>query len=220
MQKKIILALLMAALLTGGAFAQIDMSAGLGGNFSMYMTSVSHPDYDINNPKPIIGGGFYAFFDATYAMAKVGMFIGGNSQETDLGIFEKWKTKNSATYFSLGLLGKYPIDLGIFTLFPMLGFEYNIFMSSKKSVEINGVTVEDESGKFKRSDAPDGHSSDFDMLILQAGVGADFNLTDNIYLRPSVLWGIDFHRADGEKPEGGSLFKHKLDVGIAVGYKF
>ena len=204
MKKKIILALLMAALLAGGAFAQFNMSAGLGGNFGMHMTSYSHPDYDINNPKPIIGGGFYGFYDATYAMAKAGMFIGGQA-ERDTSVI--------LTFFSLGLLGKYPIDLGSFTLFPMVGFEYNLFMSAKMSAE-------GESLKFSRSDMGDDAP---DMLILQAGVGADFNITDNIYLRPSLLWGIDLSRNTGEKAiktAGGSVFKHKLDVGIAVGYKF
>jgi len=199
MRKNIILMLLMAAFLAGGAFAQINMSAGLGGNFGVHMTSYSG---DGDNPKPIIGGGFHAFFDATYAMAKAGMFIGGQA----------WgDTSVTLTFFSLGLLGKYPIDLGSFTLFPMLGFEYNLFMSASA-----------EGGKLNRADmALLGGSRD--MFILQAGAGADFNITDNIYLRPSLLWGIDLYRNAGEKAAkaaGSSVFKHKLDVGIAVGYKF
>jgi len=217
MRKKIILMLLMAAFLTGGAFAQINMSAGLGGNFGVYMRSYSG---DGDNPKPVIGSGFHAFFDATYAVAKLGMFIGGSSDEIE-GPYGKSKYKNTSAFFSLGLLGKYPIELGSFTLFPMLGFEYNIFMSGKYSSEVNGVEVSSEKGS--RSDLGD-ESSANDMFILQLGAGADINLTDNIYLRPSLLWGIDLHRNSKEKADKEirdvSVFKHKLDVGIAIGYKF
>ena len=214
MKKKLVLALLMAALLAGGAFAQINinMSAGLGGNFGMHMTSYSGGGESESHN--IVGGGFHAFFDATYAIAKAGMFFGGNSEKHDWGMGDPVTVKTSFTYFSLGLLGKYPIDLGSFTLFPMLGFEYNIFMSGKSSAE-------GESEKFKRSDLDS--SSDFDAFILQLGAGADFNLTDKIYLRPSILWGIDLFRSNEEKVLKAldvSVFKHKLDIGIAVGYKF
>jgi len=209
MKKKLVLALLMAALLAGGAFAQINIntSAGIGGNFGMHMTSYSGGGE--SESSNIIGGGFHAFFDATYAMAKVGMFFGGNSEKEE-GV----TIKTTYTYLSLGLLGKYPIDLGSFTLFPMLGFEYNMFLSGKRSAG-------DLSSKGNRSDL--GKSSDLDMFILQLGAGAYFNITDKIYLRPSLLWGIDLFRNGDEKKfkdDGGTVFKHKLDIGIAVGYKF
>jgi len=218
MKKKIILALLMAALLAGGAFAQFNMSAGLGGNFGMHMTSYSGEG---DKPKPLVGGGFYAFYDATYAMAKVGMFIGGKKMDMSFLGSDDSTVNMSYTYFSLGLLGKYPIDLGSFTLFPMVGFEYNLFMRGKM-----GSTTFTRAGI--NSDDPDDLISSLlalflganDMFIIQAGAGADFNITDNIYLRPSLLWGIDLYRSAFEKLAGGSIFKHKLDVGIAVGYKF
>jgi len=207
MKKKTVLALLMATLLTGGVFAQINMSAGVGGSFSMHMTDYSRSDFDV--PKPIVGGGFNAFFDATYVMVKVGMFIGGDSREIDWETGNKVTMKMTYNYLSLGLLGKYPIDLGGFTLFPMLGFEYNMLLSGE--MEAGGATE-----TFERS-------PDNDMYILQLGVGADFNLTDKIYLRPNILWGIDFSRNEYERyteENHGTVFKHKLDIGIAVGYKF
>ena len=218
MAKKIVLALLIATLVTGGAFAQLQMSAGIGGNFGVHMTSLSHDDFDIDNPKPIIGGGFNAFFDATYAMLKVGMFFGGNSEEESY-MGETMKNKSSFNYFSLGLLGKIPIELGSITLFPMLGFEWNILTGGKFTAEFAG---ESESESFSRSDFEDDKSY-FDMFIIQLGVGADFNLTDRLYLRPTILWGIDVLRNKAEKDfkdNNGSTFKHKLDIGIALGFKF
>jgi hypothetical protein len=207
MKKKMVLVLLMATMLTGGVFAQ--MSAGIGGSFGAYMVSYSHPDFDIDNPKPVVGGGFHGFFDANYALVKLGLFIGGNSEE-DSGI----TVKSTATYFSLGLLGKFPIDLGGFTLFPMLGFEYNMFMSGKMSAG-------DFSFDWKRADLD--KAGDSDMFLLQLGVGADINLGESIYLRPSLLWGIDLTSSEAEqdfKDADGKVFKHKLDIGIAVGFRF
>jgi opacity protein-like surface antigen len=207
MKKKTVLTLLMATLLTSGLFAQISMSAGAGGSFSMHMTDYTRPAYV--DPKPIVGGGFNAFFDATYAMVKVGMFIGGDSREIDWGTGNKVTMKMTYNYFSLGLLGKYPIDLGGFTMFPMLGFEYNMLLSGE--MEAGGATE-----TFERS-------PDNDMYILQLGVGADFNLTDKIYLRPNLLWGIDFRSSERDAPfkaNNGAVFKHKLDIGIAAGFKF
>jgi len=155
MKKKTVLALLMATMLTGGVFAQINMSAGAGGSFSMHMTDYSRSDFDA--PKPIVGGGFNAFFDATYAMVKVGMFIGGNSREIDWETGNKVTMKMTYNYLSLGLLGKYPIDLGGFTLFPMLGFEYNMLLGGKMEAGGAAETLE--------------RSPDYDMFILQLGVG-------------------------------------------------
>ncbi len=60
-------------------------------------------------------------------------------------------------YFSLGLLGKYPIDLGGFTLFPVLGFEYNMLLGGEMEAEGAAETLE--------------RSPDYDMFILQLGVG-------------------------------------------------
>jgi len=217
MKKKIVLALLMAALLAGGAFAQ-SLSAGLGGNFGIHTTTWSGDgESETTN---MTGGGFHAFFDANYVIVKVGMFIGGDSSEEDYGYGIKTKTTMTLNYFSLGLLGKYPIDLGGFTLFPMLGFEYNIFMSSKITAEVAGVSV---SAEQKRSDFDD-DASQLDQFILQLGVGADINLTDSIYLRPTLLWGIDLARSEMEKKFADafdiSIFKSKFDIGIAVGFRF
>jgi opacity protein-like surface antigen len=219
MQKRIVLALLMAALLAGGAFAQASVSAGVGGNFGVYSISMSHPDWDIDNPKPIVGVGFNAFFDASYVMVKFGMFIGGNSEEEKIP-YAKVFYETTYTFLSLGLLGKYPIDLGNFTLFPMLGFEYNIFLNSKYTMNIGGVS---SGGTIDRSDLADDHASDLDMFILQLGLGADFNLSEQIYLRPSVLWGIDLASSESEKTfrdNKGTIFKSKFDIGIALGFKF
>jgi len=208
--KKIVLALFLTAFAAGGVFAQ--MSAGVGGNFGVHMTSYSHPDVDIDNPKPIVGVGFNAFFDANYVMFKAGMFIGGNSEDYDPGVGKKITMKMTGTYLSLGVLGKYPIDMGGFTFFPMLGLEYNMLLSMK-------VSVDSDSETYKRADQD--NASDSDMLILQLGVGADFNLTDKIYVRPSLLWGIDMNRSNAEKDTKDlRTFKHKLDIGLAVGFKF
>jgi len=73
MEKKLVLLLLMATLLAGGAFAQISMSVGGGGTFTADFMSyawsedgkkwmdAAKQDLDLYNQN-IIGGGFFAFF--------------------------------------------------------------------------------------------------------------------------------------------------------------
>lgn len=215
MNKKIVLVLLLATVLAGGAFAQ-SMSAGVGGGFAALMESQSHKDFDIpadDQPPTNTGVAFGAFFDASYAMVKLGMFIGGHEEKDG-----DFSMKMTGTFLSLGVLGKYPIDLGGFTLFPMLGFEYNMFQSMEMSIGPLNV-------KMKRSEIEDlgDKASELDQLILQLGVGADINLTEQLYLRPTLLWGIDLNSTEREKKfkdDGGSIFRHKLDIGVAVGFKF
>ena len=223
--KKIIVSLVLAAFVATGAFAQIQMSAGLGGNLAVSMMSMSHPDVDLDPIDPVIGGGFHAFFDATYATLKVGMLILGETSEDsyDTGYgMAKMTTKMTSSYLTIGVLGKFPIDLGSFVLFPMLGFEYNMFLNGDYEVETKvGSTTVSASGSTARGDVD--KPEEMDMILVQLGVGADISLGDKLYLRPTILWGIDFNRGEFEKDfedNDGTIFKHKLDIGIAVGFKF
>ena len=201
--KKLLVVLVLAVFVAGGAFAQINLSAGIGGNLGVYSVADSHPDYDFDNPDPTIGGGFFAFFDATYAMVRVGMYI--NSEEHKDPDFT-----TTATTLALGLYGKFPIDLGAFTLFPMIGFDYYVFLSADSDGE-----------KFERGDLE--KDTELDLFILKFGIGADFNITDSIYIRPTLLWGIDLTENDSTKAMKDldfNLFRHMLDIGISVGFRF
>jgi hypothetical protein len=216
--KKLVLALFLSVILAGGAFAQVQMSAGIGASYGIYNQKNTYKTGDHTimevSMDPWDGGAFNVFFDATYITAKAGMFF--SSYDYSIGATTTGTSTN--TYLSFGLLLKYPIDLGGLSVFPMLGFEYNMFLNYKDKRKNGSITT---TTIYERSDMDP--TSDMDMLIVQVGLGGDYNLTDQIYLRPSIIWGIDFANSKSDKAiidDGGKVFKHKLDLGVAIGVKF
>jgi hypothetical protein len=221
MAKRIFLALLVLTLAAGGAFAQL--SAGIGGNFAVSWDSytVTYPNLTGTSTSTTPGGGFYAFFDATYVEVDVGLLFGGNTT-THVTVSEGtapddsvWEANSS--YLTLALYGKYPIDLGGFILSPMLGIQYDI-----------GLSVKDNDGNEWELEASD--KADFlNKFWVKLGVGADINLSDALYLRPSVLYGINFgtkmandSRDEFNKQDGVTQtdFNSGLDIRVALGFKF
>lgn len=209
MQKKVLLALLMAALLAGGAFAEgFSMSAGAG------LLS----DYSGNNGVKnggdylgvrILSLGFYGFFDAKYAEADISFAYGRLSgvAEGNAGNFIP-ATDFDSRIFQLGitLLGKYPFEVGEFTLFPLLGFNYNLVFSH---------TV---------AGARDPEPGRWTQIGILTGAGGDFDLTDNLYLRGEGMFHLRFPPTvwkDVAAVWGGSA---TLGMGprfkFGVGYRF
>jgi len=215
--KKIVLALLVLTLAAGGAFAQV--SAGIGGNFAVSWDSIkmSQGGFTVEGLQTTSGGGFYAFFDATYVEVDIGMLFGSQKMKTSITGASTTTDGPDVSFLTLALYGKFPIDLGGFTLFPMLGVQYDIGLSAKQTV--GGNTYEANS-----QDLPDA----LNKLWIKLGVGADFNLSDAIYLRPSFLYGINFgtknnnDSVDTYKKSGTnvSTFYHGLDIRVAIGFKF
>jgi len=214
MAKKVVLALLIAAMVTGGAFA-IDMSAGIGGDLGFNFAKYKY-DGDYAGKGRNMSFGFNAFFDATYAMASLGLNFTGPASVGDSD--ENWEKvdkeyRDSITYFTIGVFGKYPIDLGGFTVFPIAGLKFNLAISHK----VDG-------DKIDYDDAPESRGYYLNFISLRFGAGADIGITDQIYVRPTLLWGPNFGtKADREsKSDDDNIkyFKHSFDIGIAVGYKF
>ena len=154
------------------------------------------------------GFGGFVFFDATYLEASIG-FSGGK-----LNYFETpWKSRTeevsgSFTALNFSLLGKYPFEFGKFSIFPMLGIDYQLFLSAK---------LEDE-----EYDDP----SELNILWFKVGVGGDFALTEKLYLRGTLLFKFSPIANKFAKNVVASLdsAKPSLSVGgtfkLAVGYKF
>ena len=206
-EKRIFLALLFVTLAAGGAFAQIQLSAGAGGNFAVNFDSYKYNGED-GGLMRTVGGGFFALFDATYAEADVGLLFGGMKYGYD----GEWNDDAiNVIYLTLGLYGKYPIDMGGFGLFPMLGVQLDFGLSAK----FDGDDLFEDSS----------YKADFmNRFWIKAGVGADFNLSEKLYLRPSFLYGINFgskiDRDEKKDDSEASSFHHGLDVRVALGFKF
>jgi len=205
MAKRIFLALLVVTLAAGGAFAQV--SAGFGGNFAVNFDSYKYKGEE-NYSLRISGGGFFALFDATFVEANIGMLFGGRQ----VGYDGEWEDKDyDLSYLILGLYGKYPIDLGGFSLFPMLGIQLDFGLSAKY-------------GDMKILEDSSDRADWMNRFWIKLGVGADFSLSNSAYLRPSFLYGINFgSKADRDsKKEDSELssFHHGLDIRVALGFRF
>jgi len=230
MRKKLVLALLMATLIAGGAFAQFTISAGLGGAFSADFISLVWPQdndaasdlldhlggqkdlYDMN----IIGGGFYAYFDATYVMLSLGMgykdikYMNANTREA-MG-----DMKMSLTTFDISLYGKYPVPVGKVTTFPLLGVELRIAVAW----DIDGEKVSGYPGTMGKN---------WNTIWFKFGFGVDIPLSGKLYLRPMFLYGFGtvpkFYQdlLDGSLNAGRKLADavvQGIDVKLAIGYRF
>jgi len=227
MKKKLVLVLLLATVILGGAFAQEKfLSAGASvtmlPSFSTY--EYNDPDgYTWNNESYAqtgFGFGFDAFLDVKYARFSVGMLF--DRQTYSLLVA---KRITDVTYLNIGLIGKYPFSLGSkFALYPFAGLELNLGLGGKYSAEVLGYTVASgtikawaEGSKYSVSDLTT-------TLSIVFGVGLDFNLTDSMYLRfetgydiilPSV-YEHDYFIKEGK----GKASKGAIPLTFAFGYKF
>ena len=192
---------------------------GLGGNFSAHWNSFSVIAEDLgafDTSSMLIGGGVSAFFDATFVEASVGLLFGGVTQSFEYsGIFSVVgdTPEIRETYLTLGLLGRFPIDMGNFTIFPMLGIQYDIGL---------GMTWEGEDVFEDSSDRSDA----MNRFWIRIGAGADFDLSDALFFRTSLLWGINFGSRNlremldlsNEIPGWSARsFHHGLDIRLALG---
>jgi len=226
MQKKIVLALLMIALVVGGAFAQLNLSAGVGGLFDLSfrngLKTIDLPgdkEMYVGSSNQSIGG--HIFFDVTYAELDVNFTFGSISSvfvDTD-GNKEVNGPKGddkriSAMQLGFSLLGKYPIYLGNVTVFPLLGVDYNIVLSTKVD---------------KKALPNPGYSNQFGLL---AGIGGDFNLTKSLFVRAEGLFHLRLASKNAKDAKdlavkGGAKeeqLKTTLGMGpqirLALGYRF
>jgi len=204
MKKRVFLALFIALLAVGAAFAQpeLKLSAGAGGFFGSdfgggaQMTGKALGGFvsaDVKIELPYSGFGGYAFFDATYAELSVGYFSSKLKPKIKASakMFGTEIPIDPETYASIptvkiqslniGLLGKYPVAImDNLTLFPLLGIEYQAALSVKDV----------DSGEEYRNKDDKKAPGDWSSLWFKAGVGMDLSFTDQLYLRLGVLYGL------------------------------
>jgi hypothetical protein len=139
---------------------EFKLSAGAGGLFVMGFGG----SYDGDDTKKLsldLGGGGFAFLDATFVELSVGYVHGRTSLMTETGN-QKTKDSDAFSVLDIGLLGKYPISLGKISLFPLLGANYQHIFSQ-----------EDEN-----------------IWRLQFGGGMDYKFTEKLYVRGEALFGV------------------------------
>jgi opacity protein-like surface antigen len=180
-------------------------SAGLGGSFSAnflsYFLTSAGKDALGEETSTQIGGGFFAFFDVKYVECDLGLnFL--KDADADL----------SMTSVEMQLVGKYPIIMSErLAMLPLIGVSFRMVLAQNPSVE-GESSVEMQSNVW-----------------FKWGWGADFALTERIYLRPRILYGIgtnsktqkeqiDHQNRNTKMIE--QIINHGFDVGFAVGYRF
>jgi opacity protein-like surface antigen len=233
--KKLVLVLVIAGSLAGGAWAQDEQKAPKQGGFSLsagaggYFTSdfgggveASAGGQTMSIKTPYAGGGGFAFFDATYAELSFGFFGGGGTMKIEFPGSPDQEMDFSLSGLDIGLLGKYPIAVGEkLTVFPLLGITYRVVLSLKAG---NGT-------EWKNSDG-DKMAGDFSALWFKLGGGLDYAFTDHVFLRANLLYGLRLaNKLENDRYESmigtipdeidvKPLLGHGLEVKVAVGYKF
>jgi hypothetical protein len=159
------------------------------------------------------GFGIGGFFDATYVEIGIDLIFGSFKPNNSVGYADDFEMKS--TQFGFSILGKYPFTVGKLAVFPLLGIDYQIFISG----EADGHTYNREDLYWKDL---------YDAFSIVAGIGLDYKLTGKLYLRGGLLlnfktdssFDTDF-RAMGKKSEVHELllFTFGPRVSIGVGYK-
>ena len=202
--KKGILVLALLVFISFGAFAQ--MSAGGGLLFDLSSNN-GVKEGNIYGGFRIVSFGGFVFFDAHYVEADV-YFAGGSVDiVAKAGGISGSVDAGSFTQLGFSLLGKYPIEMGELTVFPLFGINYNIVLSYKLP---NGE-------KF-----PESAAEWFSQFGFQAGAGLDYNLNDNLYLRASALLHLrlpmKFCKDDISSSETATLGIGPV-IKVAIGYR-
>ncbi|MDR3324720.1 MAG: hypothetical protein LBS82_01840 [Spirochaetaceae bacterium] len=219
--KKCISVLALATIVAGGVFSQeqetttpAEKKAGLfSAGVGAYLTGDFGGGYEYTSGSttrttkmPYFGGGFL-FLDATYAELSFGFFGGGGTTTSERTGRDATTTDFSVTGLDIGLLGKYPIALGSLTVFPIFGINYRVIVGAKTA----GYEV----------DKP----GDFSAFWFKFGGGLDYAITNNVYLRGDLLYGIrlankvENDAIDGRGDDAKTRLGHGIDVKVAVGYK-
>jgi hypothetical protein len=148
----------------GGAFLTSDLGGGLSwGNGE----KIAMPYY---------GGGAYLFIDALYAEIFAGYSTGGGYwKSADARIRPDRLPDMKRSYIGVGIFAKYPVETGSVKIFPLLGINYE--------ASISGERVYDNGDNFETKESTS-------ALWFKAGAGVDFGLSENVYLRGEVLYGV------------------------------
>jgi hypothetical protein len=219
--KKLIAVIVIFVCVGSALSAQIGFSAGAGGildlgihSWTTKIDGKKETKNDASGSDTNIRYGLMGFFFFFYVEADFGLLF-YNKRKT----IEKVTTKYSETSLMLGLLGKYPIDLGGFTVFPLAGLQFFVPLTSKSKIG---------DADWKKTDIKD--RMDISDLWLKVGGGGDIDITSQIFVRPSLLWGFRFKHSDERdaidkqnkdtSKFSYSEFDQSFQLRVTAGYKF
>lgn len=197
------------------AFAQsLPLSVGVGANFSPVFIIEKAELLGVSDSATVSNSSFgaKAFFDAKYI--ELGLGIAANSKTYSSN--GSSSDGEHGTWLAISALGKYPIELGSATIFPIGGIEYGLNLSYKAA---DGTDI--------KSDVQDAGYS-LDQFWVKGGLGVDFAVSSNLYIRSEALVGYKFKskmESDLEDLmvasglDSYSITTLKIDLSLAIGYK-
>jgi hypothetical protein len=215
--KKTCMLVLFAVLGGAAAFGLPDfgMSAGLGGLFTAGIGGGVESSAG-EETTTTLGGGVYAFVDATFAEMGLGFSGGGLTEKSTGGADEK----GSYGALEFSVLGKYPIRLGSLTIFPLAGINYQIILSAR-----------DKDGNDRKDMWGERLAPRLTTLWFQIGLGADFPFGKAFFVRGEFLYGLrarnkfegdllDGYKTQAQDSDAKYKAGHGPTLKLAVGYKF
>ena len=218
--KKSISILILFVMVTAGAFA-FNLSVGGGLLFDLSLNNGTKVD-GVNNSIQNTSFGGFAFFDATYVEIDMSFAYGllkynysydGMSRSGDYG---------NIMQLNFGVLGKFPFNLGVITLFPLLGVNYNVALSGKYA---SGVLISDGLYYYDAG----GESIENPMELMSqlgflGGAGVDIFLSRSLYLRGEALFQLRLPAKEAREVANSNGGTATLGMGprlkFGVGYQF
>ncbi|MDR1576276.1 MAG: hypothetical protein LBS37_09760 [Treponema sp.] len=219
MKKRVVFLVLVCI---SAALSAQSIKVGGGGNFTAnfdtFAPTEDGKEFFKDRNTHMLGGGIYAFFDLTYLEFNAGVLFGNFNWDNTDDLSDEEKKGVNITALKLGLFGKFPIAMGAFTLFPMLGIDGQMF--------INGKYMDED------IEAEDGRKM-WNQFWFKAGVGLDIPLPaggGKVFLRPEFLYGIRMNTddekdvldevKDADPKVLNAIIGHGLDLKLAIGYSF
>jgi len=185
------------------ALPEFGLSTGaggiLGGHFTRYSLRANGQAASMNAYQTMnqFDYGLFAFFDATFATLGIIFQTGANNFDESVYIDGTWNPDESRsgqgweTILGISLLGRWPFRLNErVTVFPLLGMDYLISLIQRRSDEYGLIYNRDDG--LREADKNDNafHISDWNSFIVRLGGGVELDLTDRIFLRGDLLYGI------------------------------
>jgi len=183
--KKIVIFLVLAALITGGAFAQMSIGGGAFldmsfGNGFRYEENKNEIKLNTNNTS--FGG--FVFFDANYVEVDVNFAYGSLRSVLNGSGVTANDGAGSMMQLGFSILGKYPIHLGSFTIFPLIGMNYNMVLSMKDK---NGNKPDKVYGF---DDKESSFMAEYSQFGLLGGIGLDVPFSNALFFRAEALLNL------------------------------
>ena len=193
MKKCIIISVLLMIMVTG-AFAQSEMSIGGGFQFDLGIPTLDPPPGIKKILHPLYGA--FGFIDTGNLEIDAALSYCPSKEPA-------FPVQGRASYLrlSFALLGKYPMEMDGFTLFPLFGGRLRMTLA--------------------QSD-PWGNKIDFDIedtlgLSLQLGGGLDFPLSYELFIRAEALLSLDLVTLKAIRDDNYDKLINRIGPTIKVG---